>query len=93
MRKKRSVRALEKAAELFGLPSEAAAGTCRVTVTGNTRAHIENHCGLLGYGTEEISVNTGRLILRFRGSGLEIEAMSDLELVIKGEIQSVEYLT
>ena len=46
----------------------------------------------MGYGTEEISVNAGRIILRFRGAGLELEAMSDLELVIRGEILSLEYL-
>ncbi|MBQ7459859.1 MAG: YabP/YqfC family sporulation protein [Oscillospiraceae bacterium] len=92
MRKRRTVRALEKAAEVFSLPSEAA-GVSRVTITGNSRAHIENHRGLLSYAAEEISVNAGRLILRFRGAGLEIEAMSDLELVIKGEILALEYLT
>ena len=93
MKKNRSKTALERAAEVFAVPSEAAAGVCRVTITGNGRAHVENHRGLLGYyGTEEISVNAGRIILRFRGAGLELEAMSDLELVIRGEILSLEYL-
>ena len=92
MKKNRSKTALERAAEVFAVPSEAAAGVCRVTITGNGRAHVENHRGLLGYGTEEISVNVGRIILRFRGAGLELEAMSDLELVIRGEILSLEYL-
>lgn len=81
----------ERAASMFDLNAETAAGVVRVTVTGTARAHIENHRGLLGYAEEEISVNGGRVIIVIRGEGLELAAMSDMELVVTGQIAAVEY--
>jgi len=83
---------LEKAAEVFDLPGEALGGVPRVTVTGMSRVHIENHRGLIGYGTEEISVSGGRMIVRVRGRNLELVAMSDMELVASGTVTGVEFL-
>lgn len=89
---KKQFELLTKAANVFDLPSEAVAGVPRVTITGTEKLHIENHKGLLGYGTEEITVNGGRVIIRISGEKLELTAMSDVELVISGRIKSVEYL-
>lgn len=95
MRKKKGIapKALIKAADVFDLPGEAVAGVPRVTVTGTSRVHVENHRGLLEYGTEEICVNAGRQIIRIRGKHLELSAMSDIEMVTTGVISSVEFLT
>lgn len=90
---KKQLEILTKAANVFDLPSEAVAGVPRVTVTGTGKLHIENHKGLLGYGTEEITVNGGKIIIRISGTELELSAMSDIELVVTGKIKSVEYLT
>ncbi len=83
---------LEKASEIFDIPGEAAAGLPRVTITGTIKAHIENHRGLLEYSTEHIAVNAGRTVIKINGKGLELAAMSDMELVITGTIISVEYV-
>lgn len=90
MKKKKS--ALLRAAEMFDVPGQPALGVARVTVTGSSRAHIENHRGLIEYGPELIGVNAGNMTLRIRGRGLEISAMSDMELVVTGEIAGVEFL-
>lgn len=94
MRRKRAIapKALIKAAEVFDLPGEAIAGVPRVTVTGASRVHVENHRGLLEYGTEEICLSAGRQIIRVRGMKLELSAMSDIEMVITGTVASVEFL-
>ena len=76
--------------ELFDVPGEAALGVPRVTVTGGHKVHIENHRGLLEYETDRITVNAAGLLVRVRGDGLEISAMSDMELVVTGSIISVE---
>ena len=93
MAKKRTSEIIERAAAVFDLPGETAMGVVRVTLTGTSRAHIENHRGLLNYSEEEISLNGGRLIIKIRGEKLELAAMSDLELVITGRISSVEYVS
>lgn len=90
MRKKRGEKLLIKAAEIFDLPGETAVGVPRVTLTGQRRVHIENHRGLLEYGPEEIAVNTAVMTVKIRGRGLEISAMSDLEMVVTGTVLGME---
>ena len=82
---------LRRTSEIFDIPGEAAAGMARVTITGLRRVHVENHRGLLEYSPEEIMVNTGAFRVCIKGAGLDISAMSDMELVVTGSIKTVEY--
>lgn len=93
MRKKRGGSALLKAVELFDLPGEAGLGVPRVTVTGARTVHVENHRGLLEYGPETIIANCAGLMVKIRGAGLEISAMSDMELVVTGKVAGVEFIS
>lgn len=90
MKRKRGEKLLIRAAEIFDVPGEPAVGVPRVTLTGQKRVHIENHRGLLEYGPEEIAVNTAAMTVKIHGRGLEISAMSDLELVVTGAVSGVE---
>ncbi|MGM9520959.1 MAG: YabP/YqfC family sporulation protein [Oscillospiraceae bacterium] len=92
MRKKKSTGILEKTAEIFDLPGEAAAGLPRITITGTGRAHVENHRGLLEYSDQQIVVNAGSMMIRIKGEKLNIAAMSDMELVVTGKIAAAEFL-
>ena len=51
---------------------------------------MENHKGILAYGTEEIHVSGGKLVVKVRGDGLELRAMNASELLITGTILGVE---
>ncbi len=93
MRKMRGAELAAKTAAIFDIPGEAASGVPRVTVTGNSRVHVENHRGLLEYSGELIAVNARGMTVKIRGAGMEIEAMSDLELVVTGNILGVEFLS
>jgi len=84
-------RLLIKAAEAFSLPEETMPGVSRLTVVGSGRVLIENQKGLLSYGREEITVNAGRMIIKLTGTGLELSAMTDLEMVVTGEIARIEF--
>lgn len=90
---KKTFEILEKAADILNVPSEAVAGTPRVTVTGTQRVHIENHRGLLGYTADEVLVNAVGKMIKISGSGLELDAMSDMELVVTGSVRSVEFVS
>ncbi len=87
---KRKKGAIMRAAEVFDVPGQPALGVPRVTVTGHSRVHIENHRGLIEYGPEIIGVSAGDMTVRLRGRRLEISAMSDMELVVTGDISGVD---
>jgi len=81
-----------EAAEKFDLPADAVAGLPKLTITGKARVVIENHKGLLEYGESMIEVNGGRVRIRVNGAGLELRAMNKDDLVITGQIVSVEFI-
>ena len=81
---------LEKTAELFDLPADALAGLPKVELVGDRELRIENHRGILAYGTDEIHISGGKLIIKVRGNGLTLRAMNASELLITGEIAVVD---
>ena len=76
---------LEKTAELFDLPADALAGLPQVELVGDRELRIENH-----YGTEEIHVSGGAFVIQITGQGLELRAMTGLELLITGRIAGIQ---
>jgi len=83
---------LLKAAEMFDLPGEVVAGVARIEITGGREVLIENHAGILEYSPSEIDVNSSGAIIRIQGDGLEIRAMTQSELSIRGLVLSVEFI-
>ena len=67
---------LEKTAEAFDLPGDVVAGLPRVELLGDRQLRMENHRGILAYGEEEIHVSGGKLIVKVRGRGLALRALS-----------------
>ena len=72
---------LEKTAEVFDLPGDVLAGLPRVELTGDRELRMENHRGILSYGTEEIHISGGRLV---------VKSMNARELLLTGAIRAVE---
>ena len=81
---------LERTAELLDLPADAVAGVPRLELVGTRELRMENHKGILAYGDEEIQVSGGVFLIQIRGSGLELRAMTGLELLITGRIDSIQ---
>ena len=81
---------LEKTAEVFDLPGDLVAGLPRVELTGSRELRMENHKGILAYGDEEIHISGGKLVVKVRGSGLELKSMNARELLITGDILGVD---
>ncbi len=82
------------AEELSGrleLPTELDLTAARLTVVDGRQLLLENHRGLLSYGSERmvIAMKRGRLCLT--GSGLSLLAMNRRELLIGGKLQAVEW--
>ena len=89
-RNRKETGVLDAVAELFDLPADVVAGLPRVELLGDHQLRMENHRGILAYGTDEIHISGGKLIVKVRGSGLTLRAMNASELLITGEIAGVD---
>lgn len=89
MEKRKKEGLLERTAQVFDIPGQAA-GLPRVEMTGRHELRMENHRGILAYGREEIIISGGKLLVKVKGEGLELRAMTAGELLITGTILSVE---
>ena len=88
---KREERTLaERTAELFDLPGDAIGALPRVELLGRHELRVENLRGLMSYGTEEIHISGGRVVIRVRGRGLTLAAMNAGEVRISGDIDGVD---
>ncbi len=90
MEKKEKKAFLERTAELFDLPADQLAGTSKLELVGNSEFRMIHHRGILAYGTEEIHISGGKLLVRVSGENLELRAMNGDELLITGDIRRLE---
>ena len=86
----RKERLLERTAEALELPGDLVAGLPRIELTGDRELRMENHRGILAYGSDEIQIAGGRLVVKVRGENLELRAMNAGELLITGALRGVE---
>ena len=86
----RKERLLERTAEALELPGDVVAGLPRIELTGDRELRMENHRGILAYGSDEIQIAGGRLVVKVRGENLELRAMNAGELLITGSLRGVE---
>ena len=80
----------EKTARLFDLPADVIAGVPRMELVGDSEFRMENHKGILSCGDEEIHVSGGIYLVKVMGEGLEVRAMTGLELLVTGKIHRIE---
>ncbi len=80
---------LERTAQLLDLPADAIANVPRVELVGDGELRIENHRGILAYGSQEIHVSGGIFLIKITGEKLEVRAMTGAELLITGRIGQI----
>lgn len=83
---------LEKTAQVFDLPADVVAGLPRLELVGDSELRMENHRGILAYGTQEIHISGGAFGVKVCGEELELRAMNALELLITGHIADIHIL-
>ena len=91
-RKDRTGGVLDTVAELFDLPADVVAGLPHLEMAGSRQLYGGHHTGVLSYSEEQIDVNTTGGVLRIRGSGLSLLAMTAEELRVGGDIAAVEWV-
>lgn len=81
---------LERTSAALDLPTDVVAGLPRMELLGDREFRMEYHRGILAYGTEEIHISGGKLVVRVRGQGLVLRSMDPTQLLITGKISGVE---
>lgn len=82
---------LERTSELLDIPRDIFTGLPRIELLGDREVRMECHKGILSYGSEEIHISGGKLVVRVRGRELELRAMDPVRLLITGQIESVDF--
>ena len=70
--------------------SEDIAGVPRIELIGDSEFRMENHKGILSCSESEIHISGGIYLVKVAGEGLEVRAMTGLEVLVTGKITSVE---
>ena len=80
---------LERIASAADLDAEALPKLPLVELAGQRRVLIENHHGVIQYGTQEICVNVSFGHINIQGNQLKLARMTKEQLIITGLITGV----
>ena len=92
MDRKRGNGVLWEVAERFDLPGDMAAGLPHVEMLGDRELYVERHRGIVSYSGEAVDVNTAGGLLRIRGEGLTLLAMTAEAVRVGGRVAAVEWV-
>ncbi|GHV17558.1 sporulation protein YqfC [Clostridia bacterium] len=80
----------QKMAEALDIPKDIALGSSKITILGQNEVSIENYKGILEYDESLIRIKTDERHVRILGGNLEIGAITEEDIQIRGAIKSVE---
>lgn len=60
---------------------------------GNRRITIEGSTGVLRYESENIKINTSKMVVSVCGRGLTVKCISAYDVVIEGFITEIDFIT
>ena len=80
----------EKFVNTVNLADEPMPGNSLVEIVGNRCVLIENHCGIISYGKDAITIKTKNSWICVQGTGLCLAKMTKEQIRIVGTIQNVE---
>lgn len=88
MRKNKDKRSKEETSPAFDI-----GGAPIIEMLGNRRITLEGSTGILLYESENIKINTKKMVVSFCGRGLCVRCISCSCVEIEGFVTAVEFLT
>ncbi|MDP4092653.1 MAG: sporulation protein YqfC [Bacillota bacterium] len=82
----------EKMAEILELPKEVMLDVPKITMIGYRNIIVENYKALVEYENGRIKLNTSIGIIKIIGNALVIKAITSEDVLLEGEIDSLEFL-
>ncbi|NLC69472.1 MAG: sporulation protein YqfC [Clostridiaceae bacterium] len=83
---------LEKLINILELPQEVMLGTPKMVLTGNNRLLVENCRGIVEFEKQKIRLSTLDGFVKIQGEYLSIKEISRENVIIIGEINSLEFV-
>lgn len=68
-------------------------GLPMLEMLGNRRITIEGSTGVLRYESENIKINTSKMVVSVCGRGLTVKCISAFDVVIEGFITEIDFIT
>ena len=90
MKKNKSKNNFRKIDDILEMPTEVYTNDPKITIVGFNEVVIENYKGILEYEDFFIRINTFIGILNINGFNMSLEKMTDDDIKIKGEIESID---
>lgn len=81
----------EKVTEMLELPKEIVLNVPKLTMVGNRDLMIENYKGIIEYDDCRVRVNTGVGVVKICGAKLTIREITSEDIMVSGEICSLEF--
>lgn len=82
----------EKVSELLELPREVVLDVPKLVFIGNNDLTIENYKGIIEYNDKVIRINTSTSMIKLTGQNLEIKTITAEEILIGGNISTLEFV-
>lgn len=82
----------EKVGDILELPQEIILDIPKLVLIGNKSLTIENYKGIIEYDENLIRINTNSHMIKITGNMLEIKVITAEEMLIVGDILTIEYI-
>lgn len=82
---------LKLMADFLEIPRDLVLDLPKLTITGRSEIHLQNHRGIIEYSLNRIRINLSRGYLELEGEAFTIKALLPDEMYIIGEIRSIKY--
>jgi len=82
----------EKLTEVLELPKEVVLNLPKITMLGNSNLLIDNYKGIVEYESGRIRINTSQGLIKITGERLTIKEITSEDILVDGEISSLEFI-
>lgn len=82
----------EKMSEVLELPREIIMDVPKLILIGSNDLSIENYKGIIEYSENIIRINTNSKMIKITGKKLEIKTITAEEILIGGNIETLEFI-
>lgn len=92
MKKKKLQTVKSTVSEMFELPKEITLNMPKINLIGNNQMLVENHRGIIEYTPSLIRVNSTVGVIRVQGNELNLRNIAAEDIMISGDIRSMEFI-